>query len=89
MPDLRWKKPEVSRLPVFFDDVAALDEWCRVNNQGRELSGGWHLVPFNRSTLQPLCRSPRLNSGLYQSDKRRLSNFDSEEEERQPKRLRT
>lgn len=88
VPDLRWTKPEVSTLPAFFENPAALDDWCRVNNHGRELSGRWHLISFNRDTLQPLRRSPRLNPGLYQAGKKRSLNFDSEEEERQSKRLR-
>jgi hypothetical protein len=64
--DLRWTKPEVSDLPIFFNDAASLDEWCRANNEVRPLTCKWHLVPIQKDTLRLLRRSNRLNPGQYQ-----------------------
>ncbi|KAF8857603.1 hypothetical protein BDZ45DRAFT_690829 [Acephala macrosclerotiorum] len=69
--DLRWTKPEVNDLPFFFNDAAALDEWCRTNNEARPLTGKWHLVPIQKDTLRLLRRSKRLNPGQYRRPTKR------------------
>ncbi|KAE9367054.1 kinase-like protein [Stipitochalara longipes BDJ] len=85
--DLRWTIPEVSNLPLFFDDAASLDEWCRKNNEARPLTGKWHLVPVQKDTLHILRRSNRLNRGQYQRATKRAQE-DEGKEGRQTKRLR-
>jgi hypothetical protein len=85
--DLRWTKPEVSDQPLFFDDAAALDEWCRTDNEARPLTGKWHLVPVQKGTLRLLRRSNRLHRGQYQRPAKRGQEDDGEEGH-QAKRLR-
>ncbi|KAN0091899.1 hypothetical protein V8E51_017746 [Hyaloscypha variabilis] len=85
--DLRWTKPEVSDQPLFFDDAAALDEWCRTDNEARPLTGKWHLVPVQKGTLRLLRRSNRLHRGQYQRPAKRGQENDGEEGH-QAKRLR-
>ncbi|KAE8440765.1 hypothetical protein EG329_006600 [Mollisiaceae sp. DMI_Dod_QoI] len=88
--DLRWTKPKVDDLPLFFDDISSLDAWCCANNEGKPLTGNWHLVPIQKHTLRILRRSSRLNRRQYQRSVKRTRDDqeEEEEEERQFKRLR-
>lgn len=85
--DLRWTKPAVSDLPAHFADEAALDEWCRTNNEANPLTGKWHLVP-EKHTVSILRCSNRLNAGQYKRPAKRTRDVEeATEESRDRKRI--
>lgn len=59
--DLRWTIPQVTNQPALFDNEAALKEWCRLNNDDRNLTGKWSLVEVEKDTFRILRRPGRLN----------------------------